>query len=229
MKEWFARNSLAPEYARAVDKLVSILRCPIKAQHYITGDILNQGAIQKVLQKFTSKSIPAGTFWGWNQAKSRKKVELPIGYVTFYKLTPRKRQKKPIPDAAPNYKLWQFCIKPKDKITKPFHILWCEKGVTAKVQSSEFTSDFVYPIHSGNAIQSIFSQYGEGDKNFVEIEIIKGTAEQSYELPSVLNQNPLSIEDYSFLAPFMDDKFIALELWPDNSDFDCSFILSDFV
>ena len=125
-------------------------------------------------------------------------------------MTPRKRHKKPVPDIAPNYKLWQFCIKPKDKITKPYYILWCEKGINSNGQPSDFFSDFIYPIYNDNIVQEIVTQYSYGE--------VPDTSHD--ELSRILNENSLSIEDYSFLAPFMDDKYTALELWPDNCDLD---------
>ena len=120
-------SKLPPEYVKAVEKLLGSLENRSYTTHNLpTNEILKQGSIQKLYCSFSSRKIPTGQYWRWNQAKSRQTVHLPLGVVTFYKLTARKSKKALF--EAPKCKLWKFEISPHNG--KPFYVLWCEKSST---------------------------------------------------------------------------------------------------
>ena len=69
--------------------------------------------------------IPREKHWSWNQSNAKVTVSLDggDGFVTFKKISPRKRYSNL---DAPKFKIWLFHV-----LTSTFegHFLWCEQGV----------------------------------------------------------------------------------------------------
>ena len=184
MKQWKSEDSIPPEYSRALRGLVDAMDTGLDELEYIKDYCLEEGRYYKITRKFESKDIVAGEFWRWNQAKSRKTAEVNKADIMFYKLTPRKRKNFPSGAPTPRCKLWQFVVTPKDILEVPYKVLYCEKGISF-----------------------------DAPQGYNPSERISFTKMKEYPFPNPYDYG-ITIDDLSFLAPFMDDQQTASTLWP---------------
>ena len=143
-------------------------------------------AYSRTLQ-FTKDNLPGERGWSWNQSNGR--IRIPLGdsrVVCMYKLNPRKKRHQPTP---PSYKLWIFSIYKEGE--REMDVLWCEKGIST-------SDDFIvleYPSHkkrnSTSAPPSTRSCSTPEDTTKVKSDDDK-------------DSHIGSIEEYAFLAPFVD-------------------------
>ena len=180
MKHLSDSFNLPPEFSKALNFLMTMLQSQtILHSGKVTKDILNQGSCQILRYDFTSRSIPSGNGWRWNQAKSRRKVETQMGDVTFFKLAPRRIATTSNSFTTPNLKLWKFCVHPKNKTEHPFYVLWCERGMVVP----DVLADI--PPSSGCSL------------------------DQPWDSTCNVPTRPISINDLEFLAPFMDSNVVC--------------------
>lgn len=147
------RNSLllSPEYRNAMNVIDNAIvrKCFTTITDDLPKEIVRQGSISVVKNDFTSKNIPSGPNWGWNQVKSRKKLQLPKSnvLVEFYKLMPRRKTRdiQLVP-----LKIWRFDVFDSKEQKKKFTIVWCEKGIiqnetTILLENLQFLAQFIQP------------------------------------------------------------------------------------
>lgn len=140
---------LTPEYRNAMNMIDNAIVS--KCFTTITNDVpkeMCQGSISLVKNNFTSKNIPSGLNWGWNQVRSRYKTQLPKSNVSveFYKLIPRRRIRE---IQITSMKIWRFDVF-DSREQRTFTILWCEKGMiendtTILLENLQFLAHFMEP------------------------------------------------------------------------------------
>ena len=128
-------TSMPPEFSKALDVLLNNMQCTnVSPAPVLSNDVMLEDSFQFVQNDFASRSIPAGEGWRWNQAKSRKKIDVGFATVTFFKLAPRLLQtSNNKSSSSPNLKLWKYTIHPKNNAEKSFYAIWCERGLDKTV------------------------------------------------------------------------------------------------
>jgi hypothetical protein len=180
-------ETLKPEHRRALMFINThvrslendIINGPITDSIFHQGSYLVSGAL------LSSRMIPSGNHWKWNQTKSRKHALLTEhqAHVRLFKLIPRRKSSggSHPRQIIPSIKLWKYEISFLQQPERCFHALWCERGLP-KPEA---------PASSPPATTSPPST----------------PAQPSDE------STPL-LEDFSFLAWTMEDRALAQQLWP---------------
>ena len=133
-------QDLKPEHIRALNFLVGVLdggNIDVNSDRAISQDIWKEGNVQASSRIVTSKCIPAGAAWRWNQTKSKKNVYVPTKNlsVALIKLIPR-RKHPGNKSVIPSLKLWQFTVTYMED-QRTVTLLWCEKGEQITQQEPE--------------------------------------------------------------------------------------------
>jgi len=103
-----------------------------------TKEVLVEGKVCVVDGIVTSRRIPSGEKWFWNQTHSSQSMiikgpENTQNEVIFKKLLCRRKRKYPSSESPPKYKLWLFHVSPPSK--KDITFIWCERGITSEKKS----------------------------------------------------------------------------------------------
>lgn len=119
------RNLLSPEQHRALEVLQNAdLSTPKKEALELTT-ILQHNSKFHSMKNLSTKDLPKGDYWIWNQSRRRETVSSDSITVCFYKLSAKVKPKRSFMN--PGYKLWVFNIESKSLKST---LLWCEKGIT---------------------------------------------------------------------------------------------------
>ena len=141
--------ALAPEEQKAL----SILRNYINEMDFsaINSDVpedlnaLQTNTIFPIQGIVTSRKLPCGINWFWNQTHSTKSVTIPFKgkrySVDFKKLLCRKKRKSSDEFKPPKYKLWLFLIN--FDCNTEFTVIWCERGIPPVLSDDEFVNSCI--------------------------------------------------------------------------------------
>mmetsp|Transcript_34790 Transcript_34790/g.59643 ORF Transcript_34790/g.59643 Transcript_34790/m.59643 type:complete len:197 (-) Transcript_34790:67-657(-) len=183
-------ESLKPEHMRALQTLSARLNSSEKifTPEEIGEEIWQENSFKLIDHPFATKDIPNGSYWRWNQTKSRRTARLISQHskVNLFKLIPRRRQTKVVSKTSlPKIKLWQFEIEDEDtnNIT---HALWCERGLSPDGTVFHFSN-------------------------------IKEKKKENKQKKEKKDSITLNISDFVFLAPLMNPD-TAQQLFPQLND-----------
>ena len=124
---------LKPEDRRALGVLaITLKEHGTIPRSNMSKDVWIHNKITSFYAPLTTKSIPSGKDWRWNQTRAKKVASLESfgASVTFAKLITRKTRSGV--ESIPNYKLWHFTLTFAGQLDS-IVILWCEKG---KIENS---------------------------------------------------------------------------------------------
>jgi hypothetical protein len=125
--------TLPPEQQRAVELMYS--RLSNYPQHtkssYTLDEICTSGNMFFTFLSLTTSDLPKGTYWQWNQSRSKRVLEDP-GYIRISLCKLNTRKHRGIAGCSPSVKLWVMHV---ELIQQQFSInfLWCEKGDVPEV------------------------------------------------------------------------------------------------
>ena len=130
-------SNLTPEQKRAVTFLINFLESwdsvvlPLVPE---LDQLVKKENVSVVDGIITSKKLPSGETWFWNQTHSSHSIVIPAPENCYYEVLFRKflcRKKKKHPDAPnpPRHKVWVYNITLS--LEKVISVIWCEKGITS--------------------------------------------------------------------------------------------------
>jgi len=140
-------SNLSPEQKRAVTFLIAFL------ESWDSVVLPTVPELDQLVQKenvsvvdgiITSKKLPSGETWFWNQTHSSHSVTIPapdnlLYEVLFRKLLCRKKKKHPDATDLPRHKLWLYNITLS--LDRVISVIWCEKGIIPATDSDVNIAD----------------------------------------------------------------------------------------
>lgn len=224
-------SKITPEQQRAIQVL--LLNLPNWKEFYQPE--LGASMFPTNFMAFSTEAfhkLPHDDTWIWNQSNAKVTTELDQFHeCTLQKMNTRKRKNCP---KAPSFKIWLFALNKKNQ---PSHLyfLWCEKGIPSKCQlqfpDTTMTNNMhmnmnnnmnMNNMHMNNNMNNMNNMsyssaslspmsYYSDSKQFNPFENqcnqYYGNNNQNY----MGYEQPISIDDLSFLRPFVEQD-VAMEL-----------------
>ena len=121
-------KQLAPEQRRALRVLSKTNRDKASSHFPTLEEVTTAGATTAYTFKITTKELPKGQYWCWNQCRKQISVQdsaLKLD-ICFFKLSTKLKDASKI---NPSHKLWVYNISHMET-KKQSSLLWCERGYT---------------------------------------------------------------------------------------------------
>ena len=150
-------STLSPEFRKAVEFIDSLLLDKTKIEltdaFPISQNICYQDQIYISKHMIKTRTIPGGDCWRWNQSKGRQLVKLTRANISgsLHKLIPRRRENSN--HSIPKFKLWQFAFTYQ---SKPYHLLWCEKGYDPSLNLKLDDFKFLSPYLDSSVVKQLW-------------------------------------------------------------------------
>lgn len=203
-------SKITPEQQRAIQVL--LLNLPNWKEFYQPE--LGTSMFPTNFMAFSTEpfhKLPHDDTWIWNQSNAKVTTELDQFHeCTLQKMNTRKRKNCP---KAPSFKIWLFALNKKHQ---PSHLyfLWCEKGLPSKCQLQFPDTTMTNNMSFSSASLSPMSYYPDSKtfspfENQCNQQFYNNNNQQqcyAYDAPQ-----PISIDDLSFLKPFVEQD-VAMEL-----------------
>ena len=219
---------ISPEFVRASRFLNERLGNLLHDPRVYNFEELSSNDLRRVAGSLFCRNIPSPPCWRWNQAKGRQDAFLSAFKlnVTISKLILRRKHPKDPP--PPLGKLWLFKITASigaspsthELMTNPMYVVWLEIGSSDLFRTSTSTS--YSPLSHEAAVLPSFPPL-EATNEWIPSDTNVPHPLSNWTSPSSSSPNHGNfghqddeprIEDYDFLARFMDNKALAHELWP---------------